>query len=72
MRKSDYEYYLRRESQERALAASAISPDIAAIHLTMAQNYGIAISGFRSSKCCPEDSAVEVSLRQIPPPALQP
>ena len=33
------EYYVRREQQERALAAGAISPAIGAIHLELAERY---------------------------------
>ena len=33
------QYYLRREQQERALAAGAISPAIGTIHLELAERY---------------------------------
>jgi hypothetical protein len=36
---SDVEYYLRREQEERGLALAARSPEIRAIHETLAQKY---------------------------------
>ena len=43
---SDVAYYLRREQEERALAAAAQSPDIRAIHETLAQKYAeLAVRG---------------------------
>ncbi|MBI0477407.1 hypothetical protein DC429_18880 [Arthrobacter sp. TPD3018] len=33
------DYYVKREQQERELAASAADPAIAAIHLNMAERY---------------------------------
>ncbi|MFC4594324.1 hypothetical protein [Sphingobium tyrosinilyticum] len=37
------EYYLSREEKERALAAAALDPKIAAIHLDMAERYAAII-----------------------------
>jgi hypothetical protein len=47
---NELEYYERREQQERALAARAIDPTIAAIHAKMAEDYAALIDEGRLAK----------------------
>lgn len=46
----ELDYYERREQQERALAARAIDPAIAAIHAKMAEDYAALIDEGRLAK----------------------
>lgn len=48
--RNDADYYERRERRERLLAAAAVSPEIRAVHLDMADNYAHVAREARSNE----------------------